>query len=89
MRRLHGLVAELLVSPDLQTALERVLYSAVEIMGAEVGRIGLVNPTTGQIEIVASRGLEADLLDEFLAADMGASLGLRPGFAIGPACSYN
>ena len=44
MQRLHDLVSSLLSSPDLSSALETVLDSAISIIGANMGSIQLLVP---------------------------------------------
>jgi len=77
MQRLHGLVARLLVCPDLAAALKDVLDSAIGITGAEMGTIRVVNPSTNNLEIAASRGFEPDFFDRFgsVATDAGTAYG--------------
>jgi PAS domain S-box-containing protein len=65
MRRLHSLVSRLLVTPDLPTALNDVLDSAVEITGADMGIIQLINRAGDTLEVVAHRGFSRDSLQQF------------------------
>jgi PAS domain S-box-containing protein len=65
MRRLHELVNRLLGCNDLQTALEEVLESAIALLEADMGNIQLVDPQTGELQIVAYRGFREDFLEHF------------------------
>jgi PAS domain S-box-containing protein len=65
MQRLHSLVARLIVTPDLATALQDVLESAVEITGADMGNIQVYNRARRTLEIVAQRGFDRAFLEHF------------------------
>lgn len=65
MRRLHELVARLLVCRDLGTALDEVLGAAIEITGAEMGNVQLLDPASNVLKIVAQRGFQRDFLEYF------------------------
>jgi two-component system CheB/CheR fusion protein len=65
LQRLHDLVIRLLVNTDLPAALTEILDATIEITGADLGNIQLVNPATRALEIVAHHGFQADFLDRF------------------------
>ncbi|HEU0201110.1 MAG TPA: chemotaxis protein CheB [Burkholderiaceae bacterium] len=65
MKHLHGLVTRLLVAPDLPAALDKVLAATIEISGAVMGNIRLLNKDDGTLEIVAQRGFQPELLESF------------------------
>jgi two-component system CheB/CheR fusion protein len=58
MKRLHSLVSRLIVTPDLATALRDVLQSAVEITGADMGHILLLDRSRQTLELAAQHGFE-------------------------------
>lgn len=65
MRRLHSLVSRLIVTPDLATALQDILESAVEITGADMGDIRVVNRGSNSLDLVAQRGFDDDSIERF------------------------
>jgi PAS domain S-box-containing protein len=74
MRRLHELAHRLLGCNDLQTALEEVLDAAVTLLEADMGNVLLLDPKTGELQIVAHRGFREDFLEHLrvLGADPSA-----------------
>jgi PAS domain S-box-containing protein len=73
MKRLHELVSRLLRCSDLTTAMQEVLDATVSLVGADMGNVQLLNPQTGQLDMVAHRGLKHQLLDHF--RDVSANVG--------------
>ena len=65
MSRLHELVGRLLVSSDLRAALDEVLAASIEITGAAMGNVQLLDPSAQVLEIVAHRGFGQEFLDHF------------------------
>lgn len=63
MQRLHELIARLLVSPDLATALDEVLAATIDIIGTGMATVQLVDPETGELEIAAQRGHDEAALE--------------------------
>ena len=64
MRRLHDIVSQLIVAPDLPTALQDVLDSAVEMTGADMGVIQVVDEADNRLGIVAQHGLSRDAVQQ-------------------------
>lgn len=62
MRQLHSIVSRLATTPDLPTALNDVLDSAVQVTGADMGFIQVINATDNTLALVAQRGLTPDFL---------------------------
>lgn len=65
MKRLHELISRLLVCPDLRTALNEVLSATVEITGADMGTVQLVDEHCENLRLVAQRGFHADFIRQF------------------------
>ena len=72
MRRLHDIVSHLIVAPDLPTALQDVLDSAVEMTSADMGVIQVTGEADTRLEIVALRGLSRDALQQMQGIPTGA-----------------
>jgi hypothetical protein len=53
------------ISPALQDGLDRLLVMALRMHGTDLGNIQLVEPTTGDLAIVAQRGFGLDFLEHF------------------------
>lgn len=73
MRRLHAMVARLLVSPDLNTALGEVLSATIEITNARMGNVQLYDAQNDTLEIVAQQGFGQEFLDRFRSVDTSDS----------------
>jgi PAS domain S-box-containing protein len=75
--RLHDLIARLLVSPDLPTALGEVLAASIDIVGDEMGTVQIRDPESGRLEIIAQRGMPQAFMEHFryAAADDGSTCG--------------
>lgn len=65
MQRLQDLVNRLFVSSDLGEALETVLDAAMGIMKADMGNIQLLDPTTNNLEMLASSGFSEEFFGHF------------------------
>ncbi len=65
MRRLHTLVSRLIVTPDVRTALQDTLGAAVEITGADMGHVQIVDGASSTLQIVAHRGFGPEFLERF------------------------
>jgi PAS domain S-box-containing protein len=62
--RLHRMTTEVIAAPTTRAALERVLHAALEIEGADFGKIQLVDPTTERLVIVVEEGGEGGFPQE-------------------------
>jgi signal transduction histidine kinase/ActR/RegA family two-component response regulator len=73
MTRLHDLVARLLVSPDLDTALEEVLAATIDIIGTEMGTVHLWDAERNVLSLVALHGFADGIVNPFtdLTCDAG------------------
>jgi PAS domain S-box-containing protein len=56
--RLHDLASRVLFQRDVRAALQEVLDAAIELHGADLGDIKLLDPATGELEIIVHRGLD-------------------------------
>jgi signal transduction histidine kinase/ActR/RegA family two-component response regulator len=67
MTRLHALSTRLLSAGDLSAALDDALENVILACSADFGNLQLINPQTGDLEIVVQRGFGQDFLDHFRA----------------------
>jgi diguanylate cyclase (GGDEF)-like protein/PAS domain S-box-containing protein len=65
MKRLHELSSRLLAKHDLQGALEEVLDGSIAMTGAWKGDVQLVDPATQSLNLVAQRGFEPGVVEQF------------------------
>jgi two-component system CheB/CheR fusion protein len=65
LQRMHDLVARLLVSPDQRTAVDEILQAAIEITGAGMGNVQLMNDAGTTLELYAQRGFATLFVDHF------------------------
>ncbi|HRX84019.1 MAG TPA: PAS domain-containing protein [Phycisphaerae bacterium] len=72
MMRLHELVARLLICPDNRTAMREVLAATIDITGARMGNVQLLDPATNALEIVAQQGFSQQFLDHFRSVGVDA-----------------
>ena len=63
LHRLHELSLRLLRADTLERVLGEVLEAAIELTRADFGTVQLRDPATGELEIVAQRGLAAPFLE--------------------------
>lgn len=63
LRRLHELSLRLLKANSLETVLAEVLAAAIELTEADFGSVQLRDPVSGDLEIVAQRGLAVPFLE--------------------------
>ncbi|HYA18363.1 MAG TPA: GAF domain-containing sensor histidine kinase [Bryobacteraceae bacterium] len=81
--RLRQTNDELWQSHDLRTGLEQMLQAGIALLGADMGKIQLLNPARQILTIAAHRGFRPDFLEHFRevsAADNSAcGRGLRTG----------
>ncbi len=71
LSRLYGLVARLIECPHLEAALHEVLTAAIELTGAAMGNVQLLEPQTGTLTIAAQQGFQVDFLHHFGSVDAG------------------
>ena len=76
MNSLYELTARLLATENLETALDEVLSSAVELQQADMGSVHIYDPVTGKFRIATQRGFDQELLERFVS----------PGFDQRSAC---
>lgn len=68
-KRLYDVCKKIVSSLDPDEAMQSIIDSAVELTGANCGSVALLNPTSGKLEILASRGLPVRAMSVQL--DMG------------------
>jgi PAS domain S-box-containing protein len=67
MNRLYELTARLLATENLETALDEVLASAIELQSADMGSVHIFNADTGTFRVATQRGFNRELLEEFVS----------------------
>jgi len=77
MKRLHAMVDRILQDDSLDSILPETVDAAIEIAGADMGTVQLLERDTSKLRIAASRGLERPALDFFahVALDDPTALG--------------
>jgi signal transduction histidine kinase/DNA-binding response OmpR family regulator len=71
LARLNELSSRLWQARDLGEGLEEMLAATVELLGADMGNVQLINPDRGVLLIAAQRGFTQDFLDVFREVSMG------------------
>jgi GAF domain-containing protein len=71
--RLHEFTTRLFTTTDLQPVLDEVLDASISLPGADLGNVGLYDPQSHSLKIVAQRGFEQDFLDCFNAVRDGTA----------------
>src|SRR5262249_46595919 len=83
LARLHEAGSRLWLKRDLRQALDEILAGAIELLGADMGAIRILEPTRGMLQIGAQRGFRKDFLDSFgevsAAGDSPCGRALRSG----------
>jgi signal transduction histidine kinase len=77
-RMLRDVAARSIGSGDASVLFEEILSAAIEIMGADAGTIQLLDPTSGLLTFLASRGIDPMMLAQFAQVDAasGSSCGV-------------
>jgi PAS domain S-box-containing protein len=65
LARLHEVGARLWLKRDLRQALDDILAGAIELLGADMGAIRILDTTQGVLKIAAHRGFKQEFLDFF------------------------
>ena len=65
LARLHEISSRLWLRRDLRQALEEILVGAIELLGANMGIIRILEPTRGVLKIEAHRGFKQEFIDSF------------------------
>jgi PAS domain S-box-containing protein len=65
LARLHAVGGRLWLKRDLRQALDDILAGAIELLGADMGAIRILDTTRGVLKIAAHRGLNQEFLDFF------------------------
>ncbi len=80
MRRLHQMSKRLIEAADLPSMLEEILSATIALQRANFGIVQLVDGASGQLKIVAQRGLSTAFLQHF--ENVGSSDGSACGRAL-------
>lgn len=67
MNSLYELTTRLLATERLETALDEVLSSAMELQRADMGSVHLYDAVTGSFRIATQRGFDQDVLEDFVS----------------------
>ena len=65
LAHLHEISSRLWLKRDLRQALDEILTGAVELLGADMGIIRILDPIRGLLKIEAHRGFKQELVDSF------------------------
>src|SRR5215468_3848861 len=65
LTRVHEVAARLWLNRDLHQALDDMLDGAIELLGADMGNIQVLDTNRGILKIVAARGFEQNFLNIF------------------------
>jgi PAS domain S-box-containing protein len=83
LKRLNDASSRLWRTSSLRVGLVEMLIATVELLGADMGNVQIVDAASGKLRISAQKGFEAEFLDFFreVAADDGCACGraLRSG----------
>jgi PAS domain S-box-containing protein len=83
LARLHDIGSRLWLTRDIHQALDEILAGAIELMGAHMGNIQVLDTTHGVLKIAAHRGFKKEFLDVFrevsAADDSACGRALRSG----------
>jgi integral membrane sensor domain MASE1 len=71
LARLHEISSRLWLKRDLPQALDEILVGAIELLGADMGIIRILDPTRSVLKIEAHRGFKQEFLDSFLEVSAG------------------
>jgi hypothetical protein len=81
LARLHEVGSRLWLKRDLRRALDEILEGAIELLGAEMGIIRILDSARGVLKIEAHRGFNQDFLNSF--SEVSA---VQSPFALAEAC---
>jgi PAS domain S-box-containing protein len=65
LTRLHDASTRLWRAAELRAGLEEILEASIALLGADLGNVQLLNPSTGNLEIAVQRGFGPEFLDVF------------------------
>src|SRR5262249_31570867 len=65
LARLHEVGSRLWLKRDLRQALDEILAGAIELLGADMGIIRILDPPRGVLKIEAHRGFKEEFIDSF------------------------
>jgi PAS domain S-box-containing protein len=77
LRRLNAASSRLWRTNCLRAGLEEILIATIELLGASLGNVQLLNQETGTLTVAAQRGFESGLLESFreVCVDDGSACG--------------
>jgi two-component sensor histidine kinase/integral membrane sensor domain MASE1 len=75
LARLHEVGSRLWLQRDLRQALDEILAGAIELLGADMGIIRILDPTRGVLKIEAHRGFKQEFIASFREVSAGGDFG--------------
>jgi len=83
MGKLHEITNRLIVVPSLTSAMDEILAAAIDISGAAMGNLQLLDEETNTLHIAVHRGFKADFLEQFKALGQDATTACAAAFREG------
>src|SRR5262249_59400464 len=71
LARLHDVSSQLWLKRDLHQALDEILAGAIELLGADMGIIRILDPARGVLKIEAHRGFKQEFIATFREVSAG------------------
>jgi len=73
LARLHEISSRSWLKRDLRQALDEILAGAIELLGADMGIIRILDPARGVLKIEAHRGFEQEFIGSFREVSAGGN----------------
>ena len=83
MSKVHDITNRLIVVPSLTSAMDEILAAAIDITGADMGNLQLLDEETNTLNIAVHRGFKRDFLDQFKSLNKGATTACAVAFREG------
>jgi two-component system CheB/CheR fusion protein len=83
MSKLHDITNRLIVVPNLNAAMDEILAAAIDITGAAMGNLQLLDEETHTLNIAVHRGFKSDFLHSFKSLSKDASTACAVAFREG------
>jgi len=83
MSRLHDITNRLIVVPSLTAAMDEILAASIDITGAAMGNLQLLDEETNTLNIAVHRGFKSDFINTFQSLNKDASTACAVAFREG------
>ena len=83
MSKLHDITNRLIVVPTLTAAMDEILAAAVDITGADMGNLQLLDEETNTLNLAVHRGFKSDFLHQFKALSKNGTTACAVAFREG------